>query len=151
MYSISVLRIANIGRCATAGIVRVVAVALALASVSGCALFSDQLDRAAKGAGKVVKQYCENVTIPEVREEIRAAVNKHAAPHSVAVECVDGGPILKTGEGEAVESLPAVAPPANTDDGSGPVAKKSTPVIIFEKWFGWLNPVIIFEQEKSNG
>lgn len=68
----------------------------AMTSGAGCALLSDNLNRAAKGAGKVVHLYCENVTVPEIREEIRIAVNQHAAPHSVAVSCVDGGPVLMT-------------------------------------------------------
>ena len=70
--------------------------AFAMISAPGCTLLSDNLNRAAKGAGKVVHLYCENITIPEVREEIRNKVNQHAAPHSVAVNCVDGGPALVT-------------------------------------------------------
>lgn len=103
MYSNSLSSIARIGRCATALLARAAAVAFVAISASGCALLSDQLDKAAAGAGKVVKQYCENVTIPEVREEVRAAVNKYAAPHSVSIECADGaGPTLKSDEPASV-------------------------------------------------
>jgi len=72
------------------------AAAFAMTSTAGCSLLSSNLERAAKGAGKVVHLYCENITIPEIREQIRTAVNQHAAPHSVAVNCVDGGPALET-------------------------------------------------------
>lgn len=65
---------------------------------TGCSILGDQLDKAAKGAGKLVSFYCENVTIPEVRDELRAAVNAHAAPNSVQVTCANGGPTLKSGE-----------------------------------------------------
>lgn len=65
-----------------------------LLATSGCALFSDELDRAAEGAGKLVTFYCENVKDDSIREQFRTAVNAHAAPHSVTVECAQGGPRL---------------------------------------------------------
>lgn len=74
----------------------ILAAAFALTSLNGCALLSGNLERAAKGAGKVVTYYCENITVPEIRDEVRAAVNKYAAPHSVAITCVDGGPTLES-------------------------------------------------------
>lgn len=58
---------------------------------SGCALLGNEMNQAAKGAGKLVTYYCENVTDPTLREQFRAAVNQHAAPHSVRVSCVQGG------------------------------------------------------------
>lgn len=74
-----------------------------MALMSGCALFADNVDKVADGAGKLVKFYCENVTIPEVREEIRAAVNAKASPHSVAVECANGGPIMRSADPASVQ------------------------------------------------
>lgn len=64
--------------------------------LTGCSLLSPQIDKAAKGAGKLVTFYCENVTLPEVREELRAKVNAAAAPNSVEVKCASGGPTLKS-------------------------------------------------------
>lgn len=114
-------------------------VACAAMFASGCGLLSSSLERAAKGAGKVVTYYCENVTIPEIREQVRAAVNQHAAPHSVAVECADGGEVLRSGEGETItapqpgEAAPSPdAPTAWKDDYTGePVAR--SPIIIISK------------------
>ena len=68
------------------------ATCLALALLNGCALFGSELDEAAKGAGKLVTFYCKNVTDDTLREEFRATVNRHAAPHSVAVTCASGVP-----------------------------------------------------------
>lgn len=96
MFSNSLSSTAPIARCATARLARILPVALALTFAAGCSLLSENLDKAAKGAGKVVTYYCENITIPEIREEVRAAVNKHAAPHAVAIECSEGGPVLRT-------------------------------------------------------
>lgn len=76
---------------------------LLLATSSGCSLLTNQLDDAAKGAGKLVTFYCENVTVPEIREEFRAAVNSHAAPHSVSVACAQGGPVLRTAPAAPVQ------------------------------------------------
>lgn len=76
----------------------IVFMALALfALCSGCSILGDATDKAAKAAGKLVSGYCENVTIPEIREEIRAKVNAHAAPHAVMVQCANGGPALVAG------------------------------------------------------
>ena len=60
-------------------------------ATSGCALFGAELDKAAEGAGKLVTFYCENITSEEIRTQFRAAVNQHAAPHSVSVACAQGG------------------------------------------------------------
>jgi hypothetical protein len=103
MYSNSLSPIARIGHYVSAALARCAALAIVAVSASGCALLSDQLDKAAEGAGKVVKQYCENVTVPDVREQVRAAINKYAAPHSVSIECADGnGPTLKSDEPASV-------------------------------------------------
>ena len=67
-------------------------------ALSGCSLLAPQIDKAAAGAGKLVTFYCQNVTLPQVREELRAKVNAAAAPNSVAVTCASGGPALKSGE-----------------------------------------------------
>lgn len=64
---------------------------------TGCSILSPQLDKAAKAAGKAVTFYCENVTVPEIREEFRDKVNLHAAPNSIVVNCASGGPALRTG------------------------------------------------------
>lgn len=64
--------------------------------LSGCQLLGDPLEKAAGAGGKLVKYYCANVTIPEVREKIRERVNYHAAPDSVAVTCAKGGPVLNS-------------------------------------------------------
>jgi hypothetical protein len=98
MYSIIRFPTANIARTASRTVARALALVCALGFASGCSLLSENLDRAAKGVGKVVTYYCENVTVPEIREEVRAAVNKHSAPHSVAVTCADGGPTLNSSE-----------------------------------------------------
>lgn len=90
MYSIIHSQAANIA--INAGIRRVasvLALAYAMTFASGCALLSDNLERAAKAAGKIVVSYCENVTVQEVREEIAAAVNAKAAPHKVEITCAD--------------------------------------------------------------
>ncbi len=62
-----------------------------------CSLLSPQIDKAAKAAGKAVTFYCENVTVPQIREEFRVKVNEHAAPNSIQVDCASGGPALKSG------------------------------------------------------
>lgn len=64
--------------------------------LQGCALLGGPADKAAKAAGKLVTEYCDNVTIPEIRDQIRAKVNEYAAPNSVAVNCAKGGPALQT-------------------------------------------------------
>jgi hypothetical protein len=64
---------------------------------TGCGVLAPQIDKAAKGAGKLVTFYCDNVTLPEVRDELRAKVNEYAAPNSIAVTCASGGPVLKSG------------------------------------------------------
>lgn len=66
--------------------------------LSGCSILSPQIDKAAKGAGKLVTFYCDNVTIPEIRAELRDKVNAAAAPNSVEVKCANGGPTLKSAE-----------------------------------------------------
>lgn len=68
----------------------------ALVSLSGCTLFGENVEDVGKAAGEVVTFYCENVNIPEVREQIRATVNKYAAPNSVAVTCVNAAPAVTT-------------------------------------------------------
>lgn len=67
---------------------------LTLATLSGCALFSKELDKAAEGAGRLVTFYCENVTDGAARAQFREAVNAKASPHSVAVTCANGTPPL---------------------------------------------------------
>lgn len=79
---------------------------LAFATLSGCAFFSKELDKAAEGAGKLVTFYCENVTDDAARTQFRDAVNAKAAPHSVSVACVDGRPPLLVGPDSAVRSTP---------------------------------------------
>lgn len=70
-----------------------------LVLLSGCSLFGKELDRAAEGAGKMVTFYCDNVTDPAIREQFRTAVNEHARPHSVTVNCVSGGePLIVTSD-----------------------------------------------------
>lgn len=70
---------------------------IASVCASGCTLFAGELDKAADGAGRLVRFYCENVTVPEIREEFRLAVNAHAQPHSVSVQCAQGGvPLVVT-------------------------------------------------------
>jgi hypothetical protein len=69
----------------------------ALLIMTGCQILSPQIDKAAKAAGKMVTFYCDNVTVPEIREEFRAKVNAAASPNSVQVQCASGGPVLKTG------------------------------------------------------
>ncbi len=69
-----------------------------LVLATGCQVLAPQIDKAAAGAGKLVTFYCTNVTVPEIREELRAKVNAAAAPNSVAVTCANGGPALKSGE-----------------------------------------------------
>lgn len=76
----------------------ILAVVTVAALGSGCSLLGDNLDKVAKGAGEAVTFYCENVTLPEVREEMRAAVNRHAAPNSLTIECAAGGPVLNSSE-----------------------------------------------------
>ena len=128
MFSISFSHVASICRRISRGAAISGMGVIALASVSGCAILSGELDRAAKGAGKVVKQYCENVTVPEVREQVRAAVNKYAAPHSVAIECVDkSAPVLKSDD---PESVAPGAPPASDDPSAANFNVR--PIIIFE-------------------
>ncbi len=113
--------------------------AFALTFASGCALLSDNLEKAASGAGKLVKSYCENVTIPEVRQQIRDAVNAKAAPHKIEVICAD--------------ELPAAAPAA-----PDPNAALIAPLDAFQpdaaaalawNWRAWLDrlPIIIIERE----
>lgn len=76
---------------------RVILLIPALLALTGCQVLAPQIDKAAKAAGKMVTFYCDNVTVPEIREEFRAKVNAHAAPNSVQVQCAAGGPALKTG------------------------------------------------------
>jgi len=64
---------------------------------TGCQVLAPQIDKAAAGAGKLVTFYCDNITVPEIRDEFRAKVNAAAAPNSVQVTCANGGPVLKTG------------------------------------------------------
>ena len=116
MYSNTLSRIANFGRTISRGAASALMVAFALTSATGCGLLSSNLERAAKGVGKVVTYYCENITVPEIREEVRVAVNRHSAPHSVAVGCADGGPALHSemdvnkplGAGEPVTRGPII-------------------------------------------
>lgn len=96
MFYNSRFSIARIANSATRRAVSVLTLALAATFASGCSLLSDNLDKAAKGAGKVVSEYCANITVEEVRAEVAAAINKHAAPNSVTITCADGGPVLKT-------------------------------------------------------
>lgn len=63
---------------------------------SGCSIFSENADKVAKAGGRLVTFYCDNITVPEIREEIRAKVNAYAAPNAVAVTCANGGPALNT-------------------------------------------------------
>jgi hypothetical protein len=80
--------------------------------VTGCAILGDPAEKAASAGGKLVKYYCANVTVPEVREKIRERVNYHAAPDAIAVTCADGNapatPALNTGVDQ--EKLPAKPP-----------------------------------------
>lgn len=134
MYSTSRFPSANSARSgAVTRVASALAAVCALTFASGCSLLSDNLDRAAKGVGRVVVYYCENITVPEIREEVRAAVNKHSAPHSVAVTCADGGPALNSAD------APAPTPEA-TAPAEQPVA-----------WnFGaWLDRLPIFFVEKQ--
>lgn len=71
--------------------------ATVLAFLSGCAIIGDASERAAKGAGSLVKGYCDNITVPEVREKIRERVNHYAAPNAVVVQCAVAGPALVAG------------------------------------------------------
>jgi hypothetical protein len=63
---------------------------------SGCTLFQENAEDIGKAAGEVVKAYCDNVTIPEVRDEIRAFINKYAEPNSVSVTCASPVPVITT-------------------------------------------------------
>lgn len=76
--------------------VRALVVVSVAASLNGCALFSDQLETAAKGGAKLINFYCDNVSLPEVRQEIRERVNHYAAPNSIVVTCAKDGPQLDT-------------------------------------------------------
>lgn len=76
---------------------RLLILPLVVLTLPACSLLAPQIDKAAKAAGKAVTFYCENVTVPEIREEFRAKVNEYAAPNSVQVDCANGGPALKTG------------------------------------------------------
>lgn len=112
------------------------AVAFAATFASGCGLLSGTLERGAKGAGKAVTYYCENVTIPEIREEVRAAVNKYAAPHKVEVTCSNGGPTLDS----TAPANPAAPPTAAVlDYASGELTAWKwadvfrLPILIFER------------------
>jgi len=156
MYSILHSPTASIARLANRAAARALIVAFALPLAAGCSLLSDNLDRAAKGAGKVVKTYCENVTIPEIREEVRAAVNKHAAPHSVAIECVDkSAPVLKSDEPASVAPSPseadAVLETDPADDESAFLlnydARVAAPMFAANR--AKPNPVIIIERRKK--
>lgn len=91
-----------------------------LLCATGCGLLGGkELDRAAEGAGKLVTFYCENVTIPEIREQFRAAVNQHAAPHSVSVQCVQGGqPLIVTPPNATPAPLPNSTTGANMATGN---------------------------------
>jgi len=90
MYSTTLSHAAN-GETTSpiARIAAALAVVCALAFGNGCTLLSDNLEKAANGAGKMVKAYCENVTVQEIRDEIKTAVNVKAAPHKVEVTCAD--------------------------------------------------------------
>lgn len=70
---------------------------LALTALSGCTILGDASEKAAKGAGQLVKGYCENITVPEIREKIRERVNFYAAPNAVMVQCAVAGPALVAG------------------------------------------------------
>lgn len=70
---------------------RLATLAILCLATEGCALFSRELDQAAAGAGRLVTFYCQNITDPSIREQLRAAVNAKAAPHSVSVTCAQGG------------------------------------------------------------
>jgi hypothetical protein len=74
------------------GITRAVLVGILGTSLTGCSLLSENVEDVGKAAGKAVQFYCKNVSIPEVRDEIRATVNRYAAPHSIAVTCADTAP-----------------------------------------------------------
>ena len=119
MFSTSLSSTARTARRASAGIARVAMLAAVAIFASGCSLLSENLDKAAKSAGKVVTYYCENITIPEIREEVRAAVNKHAAPHAVAIKCADeeAGPLLKSNDPASV--APDAPPASETAPPSG--------------------------------
>ena len=54
-----------------------ICIGVLLTSLSGCALFGSELDKAAEGAGKLVTFYCDNIPNEAVREQFRAAVNEH--------------------------------------------------------------------------
>lgn len=72
---------------------------LCLTALSGCALFSPQIDKAAKAAGKLVTFYCDNVPDDSVREQFRTKVNAVAAPNKVVVMCINGKEPLVTDTG----------------------------------------------------
>ncbi len=72
------------------------ALLLPLLAMSGCSILGPQIDKAAAGAGKLVTFYCNNVTIPDIRDQLREKVNAAAAPNSVTVTCANGGPTLKS-------------------------------------------------------
>lgn len=67
-----------------------VCVGILCATVSGCALFGSELDKAAEAAGKLVTFYCDNIPNDAVREQFRTTVNVHAAPNAVNVTCANG-------------------------------------------------------------
>jgi len=74
---------------------RILVVSAALAAMvalPGCALLGESAEDVGKAAGDAVHFYCDNVTIPEVRDEIRGYVNRYAAPNSVAITCADATP-----------------------------------------------------------
>lgn len=70
-------------------ILRAAIVTALAASTTGCALLGESAEDVGKAAGDVVHFYCDNVSIPEVRDEIRGYVNRYATPHSVAINCAD--------------------------------------------------------------
>lgn len=73
---------------------KTIALSLCALLLGACSILAPQSDKLAKNAGKLVTFYCKNVTNPQMREEIRAAVNKYASPNSIVVTCSDGSPAL---------------------------------------------------------
>lgn len=65
---------------------KILSVLFAALVLSGCSIFGDEIDKAARAAGKLVKSYCENTT-PDQQTITATKVNEAAAPHSVEVTC----------------------------------------------------------------
>lgn len=150
MYYTTLSSIANSARNGAAmRVASALAVAFALVSASGCGLLSENLDRAAKGVGKVVTYYCENVTVPEIREEVRAAVNKHSAPHSVAVTCADGGPAMNSTDAPAPVTGNTAGPTLET--GTAPTAWNLWEILITPIFYPERAPIFYPENESANG